>query len=156
MPDQLDDAIFDVARASGDDLILLSPPDERHFDPFSATAAFAVLLIVRYCKGLASSLGGGAEQAGEKTGSAIRRSLSALFAGKPDLDESDAEKATAEARASVHASGPASVDLARAAARMLLVDALVENGLPAERALLVAANVSTATEALLGMAAGQP
>ena len=46
-------------------------PSERHFDPFSATAAFALVLVVRYLHGLTGSLGKGAEAAGEATGERI-------------------------------------------------------------------------------------
>lgn len=145
----IDDAVFAIATTAGDDLVLLQPPTERHFDPFSATAAFAVLLVVHYLDGLSRSLKKGAEEAGEATGERIKKSLRGLFSGHSDVSRDEAVRAVADASAAARET-PARMSIARDAARVRLMDALVENGLPAERAFVLLSRVQQETDTLIG------
>jgi hypothetical protein len=145
----IDDALYAIATRAGDDLVLLAPPTERHFDPFSATAAFAVLLVVHYLDGLTRSLTKGAEDAGEATGERIKRSLRKLFSGHSDVTRDEAVKAVADASGAVREM-PERVSVARDAARMRLMDALVENGLPVDRAFALLSQVQEETDTLIG------
>jgi hypothetical protein len=146
---EIDNAVFNIATRAGDDLVLLAPPEERHFDPFSATAGFALLLLARYLQGFTGSLGKSAEAAGEATGERIKKSLKALFAGHSDVTQAEVVAAVTDASAAVR-STPDGVAAARDAARMRLVDALVDNGLPPDRAYALASRVREQTDALIG------
>jgi hypothetical protein len=148
MSPPVDDAIFAIATHAGDDLVLLAPPDERHFDPFSATVAFAAVLMVRYLRGLTNSLEKGAEEAGEWTGEQIKKSLASLFGGRPDTTKKDAGEAVDNAAVAIRRS-PDAVSAARDAARMRLIDALVANGLPADRALALVSEVQKHSDELI-------
>src|SRR5215210_9012096 len=136
---QIDNAVLAIARGAGDDLVLLSPPDERHFDPFSVVFAFAAMLAGTYLQAVVGSLKQEAEALGDRTGERIKEGLAALFRGEELADDLP----TLSER--VAAADPAAVDYAADAARMRLIDALVENGLPAERALKLAATVQRET-----------
>ena len=131
---QVDDAVLAIARGAGDDLVLLSPSDERHFDPFSVVFAFAAMLAGTYLEALVGSFNEEAESLGQRTGERIKVRLAALFRG----EETDVDLLALSEEV---AANPAAAAQAADAARMRLVDALVENGLPAERALKLAATV---------------
>jgi hypothetical protein len=137
---RMDEAVLTIARGAGDDLILLAPPEERHFDPFSAVFAFAAVLAGSYLKGLLGSFHKDAEALGEQTGRRIRDALIGIFRGDEDSVRDQLGPLAAETATALQAD-PSRATEAADAARMRLVDALVENGLPAERALRLAATV---------------
>jgi hypothetical protein len=135
-----DEAVLAIARTAGDDLVLLQPPTERHLDPFTAVFAFAAMLAGSYMQGLLGSFRKDAEALGDRTGQGIKTALVRIFRGEQDLETVDLEGLSTEVAAAIAADRAAAAEAADAA-RMHLVDALVENGLPADRALRLAATV---------------
>ena len=140
----MEEALLAIARSAGDDLVVLSPSSERHFDPFSAVVAFAAMLAASYLRGLLGSFSQDAESLGERTGEQIKAALVRIFRGERDQSAAELEGLSTEVMAAM-AQDPASTMQAADAARMRLVDALVKNGLPPDRALRLAAAVQRET-----------
>jgi hypothetical protein len=133
-----------IARQADDDLVLLQPTEERHLDPFSAVFAFSALLASSYMQGLLGSLRQEAESLGDRTAQRIKTALVRIFGGEAESSAAQLQYLSAEVAVAM-ADDPASAIRAADAARMQLVDALVETGLPADRALRLAAAVQRET-----------
>jgi hypothetical protein len=138
----MEDVLFNIARGAGDDLVLLQPPEERHFDPFTAVFAFAGVLVADYMQGFLGSFRTAAESAGERSGQWLKTALIGVFRGQlePEPDGAELEELSSEV-ADALARDPSAASQAADAARMHLIDALVASGLPADRALRLAADV---------------
>jgi hypothetical protein len=136
----MEDVLFNIARGAGDDLVLLQPPEERHFDPFTAVFAFAGVLVADYMQGFLGSFRTAAESAGERSGQWLKTALIGVFRGEREPDGAELEELSSEV-ADALARDPSAASQAADAARMHLIDALVASGLPADRALRLAADV---------------
>jgi hypothetical protein len=137
---RIDEAVLAIARTADDDLVLLQPPAERHLDPFTAVFAFAAMLAGSYMQGLLGSFRKDAEALGNRTGQGLKAALVRIFRGEQNPEAIDLEGLSTEVAAVIAADRVAAAEAADAA-RMHLVDALIENGLPADRALRLAATV---------------
>jgi hypothetical protein len=101
----------------------------------------AILLVVHYLDSLTRSLTNGADDAAEATGERIKKSLRRLFSGHSDVTRDEAVEAVADASAVRET--PEQVTVARDVAQMRLMDAPVENGLPADRAFALPSQVQS-------------
>jgi hypothetical protein len=145
--EQAEDALLRLGRVAGDDLILLQPLGEAHFDPISATVEFGGVLLSGFFSGMAGGLIAGAEDAGARTATWLRDRLRRVFASG---DGPDAEEVAAGAEAAAEALDAADWLDAAARARQQLVEALVANGLPRERAEALSGEVQREALTLLG------
>lgn len=131
-PSQVEQSILAVTRVIATDIAYLENDDMGHFDPISIVGGVAVLLLSSFFEGVRDA----AKDGGKRVGLVLTEKLAGLFSTKKARTSGSPEVLAAAER--VRRS-----DLERYgdAAQLLVVAALVKNGLPLRKAEVLASTV---------------
>lgn len=153
--DVVEDVLVRMSVVARPDLVQVTPPDERHFDPISVAVVFGGVLVSAFLRGFTEQWKGDAEELGRKTGTWLDGRLKALFS-RPADGEDRVTTATTEVRDdAVRAARAVPDELERVHAaesvkRALALVLVFEWDFPADRADSLAEEVRAHATELLG------